>query len=86
MGLPLWLPKGTALRQRLEDFLKKEQIKRGYTPVITPHIGSKKLYVTSGHWEKYGEDSFRPILTPQEGEEFFLKPETVLFCEINYLM
>ena len=73
-GLPLWLPKGTALRQRLEDFLKKEQIKRGYQPVITPHIGSKKLYVTSGHWEKYGKDSFQPIMTPQEGEEFLLKP------------
>lgn len=73
-GLPLWLPKGTALRQRLEDFLKKEQIKRGYTPVITPHIGSKNLYITSGHWEKYGEDSFQPIKTPQEGEVFMLKP------------
>ncbi len=73
-GLPLWLPKGTAVRQRLEDFLKKEQIKRGYQPVITPHIGSKKLYITSGHWEKYGKDSFQPIMTPQEGEEFLLKP------------
>jgi threonyl-tRNA synthetase len=73
-GLPLWLPKGTALRQRLEDFLKKEQIKRGYQPVITPHIGSKSLYVTSGHWEKYGEDSFQPILTPQKDEIFLLKP------------
>lgn len=73
-GLPLWLPKGTALRQRLEDFLKKEQIKRGYTPVITPHIGSKSLYVTSGHWEKYGEDSFQPILTPAKDEIFLLKP------------
>ena len=73
-GLPLWLPKGTAVRQRLEDFLKKEQIKRGYQPVITPHIGSKKLYVTSGHWEKYGKDSFQPIMTPQDGEEFLLKP------------
>ena len=73
-GLPLWLPKGTAVRQRLEDFLKKEQIKRGYQPVITPHIGSKKLYMTSGHWEKYGKDSFQPIMTPQEGEEFMLKP------------
>lgn len=73
-GLPLWLPKGTALRARLEDFLKKEQIRRGYQPVITPHIGSKKLYVTSGHWEKYGKDSFQPIFTPQEGEEFLLKP------------
>ncbi len=73
-GLPIWLPKGTALRTRLEDFLKQEQIKRGYTPVITPHIGKKDLYVTSGHWEKYGEDSFSPILTPREGEEFLLKP------------
>jgi threonyl-tRNA synthetase len=73
-GLPMWLPKGTALRSRLEDFLKKEQVKRGYMPVITPHIGSKKLYVTSGHWEKYGKDSFQPILTPDEGEEFMLKP------------
>jgi threonyl-tRNA synthetase len=73
-GLPIWLPKGTALRTRLEDFLKAEQIKRGYTPVITPHIGKKDLYVTSGHWEKYGQDSFRPILTPNEGEEFMLKP------------
>jgi len=73
-GLPIWLPKGTALRTRLEDFLKKEQIKRGYQPVITPHIGKKDLYVTSGHYEKYGEDSFQPITTPREGEEFFLKP------------
>ena len=73
-GLPIWLPKGTALRQRLEDFLKAEQIKRGYTPVITPHIGHKNLYITSGHWEKYGKDSFQPILTPREGEEFLLKP------------
>ncbi len=73
-GLPMWLPKGTALRSRLEDFLKKEQIKRGYTPVITPHIGSKTLYVTSGHWEKYGEDSFQPILTPTKDEVFLLKP------------
>jgi len=73
-GLPLWLPKGTALRSRLEDFLKKEQIKRGYQPVITPHIGGKKLYVTSGHWEKYGKDSFQPILTPDVDEEFLLKP------------
>lgn len=74
MGLPIWLPKGTALRTRLEDFLKKEQIKRGYKPVITPHIGHKQLYVTSGHWDKYGEDSFQPIKTPREGEEFMLKP------------
>ena len=73
-GLPIWLPKGTALRQRLEDFLKAEQIKRGYTPVISPHIGKKDLYVTSGHYEKYGEDSFQPIHTPREGEEFLLKP------------
>ena len=73
-GLPIWLPKGTALRQRLEDFLKKEQLRRGYQAVITPHIGSKKLYVTSGHWEKYGKDSFQPILTPDDGEEFLLKP------------
>ena len=73
-GLPIWLPKGTALRTRLEDFLKKEQIKRGYQPVITPHIGKKDLYITSGHYEKYGEDSFQPIHTPREGEEFLLKP------------
>jgi len=73
-GLPIWLPKGTALRTRLEDFLKNEQIKRGYQPVITPHIGKKDLYVTSGHYAKYGEDSFQPIHTPREGEEFLLKP------------
>lgn len=73
-GLPIWLPKGTALRSRLEDFLKKEQIKRGYTPVITPHIGRKELYQTSGHWDKYGADSFQPIRTPREGEMFMLKP------------
>jgi threonyl-tRNA synthetase len=73
-GLPIWLPKGTALRSRLEDFLKKEQLKRGYQPVITPHIGSKQLYITSGHWEKYGKDSFQPILTPQDDEEYLLKP------------
>ncbi len=73
-GLPIWLPKGTAIRQRLEDFMKAEQLKRGYTPVITPHIGKKDLYVTSGHYEKYGEDSFQPITTPREGEEFYLKP------------
>ncbi len=73
-GLPIWLPKGTALRTRLEDFLKNEQIKRGYKPVITPHIAKKELYVTSGHYEKYGEDSFQPIMTPREGEEFLLKP------------
>lgn len=74
MGLPIWLPKGTALRTRLENFLKEEQIKRGYQPVITPHIGRKELYVTSGHYEKYGKDSFQPIHTPKEGEEFLLKP------------
>ncbi len=73
-GLPIWLPNGTALRSRLEDFLKAEQIKRGYQPVITPHIANKELYVTSGHWEKYGEDSFQPIKTPREGEVFLLKP------------
>ncbi len=73
-GLPIWLPNGTAVRTRLEEFMKKEQIKRGYTPVITPHIGKKELYITSGHWEKYGEDSFKPISTPREGEEFLLKP------------
>ncbi len=73
-GLPIWLPKGTALRTRLENFLKQEQLKRGYQPVITPHIGKKDLYVTSGHYEKYGEDSFQPIHTPREGEEFLLKP------------
>jgi len=74
MGLPLWLPKGAAIRERLENFLKKEQVKAGYQPVATPHIGNKALYVTSGHYEKYGADSFQPIRTPQEGEEFFLKP------------
>src|SRR5579872_293965 len=67
-GLPLWLPKGAMLRERLQQFLQKAQIETGYLPVITPHIGSKQLYVTSGHWEKYGKDSFRPITTPQEGE------------------
>ena len=74
MGLPLWLPKGTAVRQRLVDFMTKAQVKAGYEQVISPHIGSKSLYVTSGHYEKYGADSFQPIKTPQEGEEFFLKP------------
>lgn len=74
MGLPLWLPKGTVLRERLEQFMRKAQIKAGYDPVVSPHIGSKALYVTSGHWEKYGKDSFRPIQTPNEGEEFMLKP------------
>lgn len=73
-GLPLWLPKGAALRSTLEDFLKKAQKKAGYEMVITPHIGQKELYVTSGHYEKYGEDSFQPIQTPKEGEEFLLKP------------
>ncbi|MBK9425825.1 MAG: threonine--tRNA ligase [Bacteroidetes bacterium] len=74
MGLPLWLPKGAQLRERLESFLKKAQLKAGYLPVVTPHIGHKDLYVTSGHYEKYGADSFQPIRTPAEGEEFFLKP------------
>jgi threonyl-tRNA synthetase len=73
-GLPLWLPKGAMLRQRLQDFMQKAQLETGYVPVITPHIGSKNLYVTSGHYEKYGADSFQPIKTPVEGEEFFLKP------------
>ncbi len=73
-GLPLWLPKGAALRERLEQFLKKAQKKAGYEMVVTPHIGQKELYVTSGHYEKYGEDSFQPISTPKEGEEFLLKP------------
>ncbi|TAF66289.1 MAG: threonine--tRNA ligase [Cytophagales bacterium] len=74
MGLPLWLPKGTLLRERLENFLRKAQVKAGYSPVVTPHIGSKKLYEISGHWEKYGKDSFQPIYTPEEGEQFLLKP------------
>ena len=73
-GLPLWLPKGVDLRTRLEDFLKKAQKKAGYQMVITPHIGNKELYVTSGHYEKYGDDSFQPIRTPKENEEFYLKP------------
>ena len=73
-GLPLWLPKGAALRERLEQFLKKAQKKAGYEMVLTPHIGQKELYVTSGHYEKYGADSFQPIHTPKEGEEFLLKP------------
>lgn len=73
-GLPIWLPKGTQIRERLQDFLKKEQEKRGYEGVITPHIGHKNLYITSGHYEKYGEDSFQSIKTPREGEEFLLKP------------
>jgi len=73
-GLPLWLPKGARLRERLENFLKRVQLKYGYEPVITPHIGNKELYVTSGHYAKYGKDSFQPINTPAEGEEFLLKP------------
>ncbi len=73
-GLPLWLPKGTQLRSKLEEFLKKIQLEFDYQPVITPHIGHKQLYVTSGHYEKYGKDSFQPIRTPEEGEEFLLKP------------
>jgi threonyl-tRNA synthetase len=73
-GLPLWLPKGAALRERLENFLKKAQRKAGYQQVITPHIGNKELYVTSGHYEKYGADSFQPIRTPDPNEEFYLKP------------
>jgi len=73
-GLPLWLPKGAALRQKLMDFLQRAQLKSGYEPVVTPHIGHKQLYVTSGHYEKYGADAFQPIKTPVEGEEFFLKP------------
>jgi threonyl-tRNA synthetase len=74
MGLPLWLPKGAVLRDRLENFLKKAQIKAGYLQVVTPHIASKKLYETSGHWAKYGKDSFQPIQTPEEDELFMLKP------------
>ena len=73
-GLPLWLPKGAKLRERLETFMRKAQVRAGYDPVVTPHIGHKDLYVTSGHYEKYGEDSFQPISTPHEGEEFLLKP------------
>lgn len=73
-GLPLWLPKGAMLRERLIQFLQKAQLKAGYLPVVTPHIGQKELYVCSGHYEKYGADSFQPIKTPHEGEEFFLKP------------
>lgn len=73
-GLPLWLPKGAELRERLEQFLKKVQKEAGYQPVITPHIGNVNLYKTSGHYQKYGEESFKPIKTPVEGEEFFLKP------------
>ena len=73
-GLPLWLPNGTALRERLENFLKRAQKKAGYEQVITPHIGNKELYVCSGHYDKYGEDSFQPIRTPDPNEEFYLKP------------
>ncbi|HMR88400.1 MAG TPA: threonine--tRNA ligase, partial [Saprospiraceae bacterium] len=73
-GLPIWLPKGTQLRERLQNFLRAEQEKQGYQMVVTPHIGSKQLYITSGHYAKYGEDSFQPIKTPKEGEEFLLKP------------
>ncbi len=73
-GLPLWLPKGAVLRERLENFLKKAQLRAGYDQVVTPHIGGKELYITSGHYEKYGADSFQPITTPAEGEEFLLKP------------
>jgi threonyl-tRNA synthetase len=74
MGLPLWLPKGTVIRERLEQFMRRAQIRAGYDPVVTPHIGGKALYVTSGHYEKYGKDSFQPITTPDVGEEFLLKP------------
>ncbi|MBP6664264.1 MAG: threonine--tRNA ligase [Chitinophagales bacterium] len=73
-GLPLWLPKGALLRSILQDFLQTEQVKRGYKMVATPHIGKKELYVTSGHYAKYGKDSFQPIKTPKEDEEYFLKP------------
>ncbi|MGL4347551.1 MAG: threonine--tRNA ligase [Chitinophagaceae bacterium] len=74
MGLPLWLPKGATVRNELQNFMQKAQLDRGYLPVITPHIGHKNLYLTSGHYEKYGKDSFQSIKTPQEGEEFILKP------------
>ena len=74
MGLPLWLPKGTRLRERLENFLRNAQVKAGYQTVVTPHIGNKQLYQISGHYDKYGKDSFQPIHTPNEGEEFLLKP------------
>lgn len=74
LGLPLWLPKGAMLRERLQSFLQKAQTDIGYLPVVTPHIGNKNLYITSGHYEKYGKDSFQPIHTPEEGEEFMLKP------------
>ncbi len=74
LGLPLWLPRGAVMRNVLENFLRKKQTEMGYLPVVTPHIGSKDLYVTSGHYAKYGKDSFQPIHTPQEGEEYMLKP------------
>ena len=86
MGLPLWLPKGTILRERLEQFMRRAQVKAGYDPVVTPHIGTKALYVTSGHYEKYGKDSFQPIHTPDENEEFLLKPMNCPHhCEIYKL-
>ena len=86
MGLPLWLPKGTILRERLEQFMRRAQVRAGYDPVVTPHIGSKALYVTSGHYEKYGKDSFQPIHTPDENEEFLLKPMNCPHhCEIYKL-
>jgi len=82
-GLPLWLPKGAQLRERLENFLRKVQVDYGYLPVITPHIGQKELFITSGHYDKYGKDSFQPIHTPEEKEEFMLKPMNCPFhCEI----
>ena len=74
LGLPLWLPRGAVMRNTLENFLRRKQAELGYLPVVTPHIGSKELYVTSGHYAKYGKDSFQPIRTPQEGEEYMLKP------------
>ncbi|HUX84683.1 MAG TPA: threonine--tRNA ligase, partial [Chitinophagaceae bacterium] len=74
LGLPLWLPRGAMLRERLQNFMNEAQMASGYQPVVTPHIGNVNLYITSGHYEKYGKDSFRPIKTPQEGEEFMLKP------------
>ena len=74
MGLPLWLPKGAMVREILEQFLRRQQVRAGYVQVVTPHIGHKDLYQTSGHWDKYGQDSFRSILTPHEGEEYLLKP------------
>ena len=86
-GLPLWLPKGTALRLRLEDFLKRIQKRFGYQQVMTPHIGQKELWVTSGHYAKYGKDSFQPIHTPEEGEEYLLKPMNCPHhCEIYKVM